>query len=358
MTARTAPVGSRRAVAERAPGGGQAEGAQAERGGDPERAPGRGRRAPWRAGRPRLSRVTRTRSRGASATSTVSPPCPSARTAVAIAQGRPITSERPAGCGVPASRAAIPSPSSRWAPRNTLKKGTATARAAARARWPRPSPSSVPRERDQGRPGPGPGRGRSGSPRPARASRLPRKQVRPPVGLRIRREERTRSRWPEQRPRDEGDGRRRRAEAARRSPRSSENEGKRAQGDVEARDRVEGVDAGPAQRGRAHEVGPEVVAEREAGDARDLRRVAEHQLARQPHVEGGVVGDERVEQEVAVGRPSVPADTGSRRGAPRGPGRAGRPRAGTDRSRGRAAARRAEQASRRATQWPPERASG
>jgi hypothetical protein len=71
------------------------------------------------------------------------------------------------------------------------------------------------------------------------------------------------------------------------------------QGDVEARERVPGVGPGPAPGCGAHEVGPEVIAERESRDSRDLGRLACQELVSQPHVEGRVERHEGVQKEVA-----------------------------------------------------------
>ncbi len=68
------------------------------------------------------------------------------------------------------------------------------------------------------------------------------------------------------------------------------------QGHVETADRVEGVDECPPEGGRSDEVGPEVVAQGEAGDPGQLGRVAQGELTRKTHVKCRVEGDERVEQ--------------------------------------------------------------
>ena len=91
-----------------------------------------------------------------------------------------------------------------------------------------------------------------------------------------------------------------------------QDEGEGPERHVEAGEGIPGVGAGPAQGRGAHEVGAEVVAEREAGDAGDLGRVADHELAREPHVEGGVEGHERIEEEVAGGVEAVPPVLGER----------------------------------------------
>ena len=57
---------------------------------------------------------------------------------------------------------------------------------------------------------------------------------------------------------------------------------------VEAADRVVRVDARPARRGRAHEVGPDVVAHRDAREPRDLRRPRRHELPGHADVHGRV----------------------------------------------------------------------
>jgi hypothetical protein len=53
-----------------------------------------------------------------------------------------------------------------------------------------------------------------------------------------------------------------------------------------------------------------VVANGEPGDARELRGVADHELAGEAGVERGVGGDQRVEEEVAGGVEPVPAVLG------------------------------------------------
>src|SRR5207247_1623489 len=89
-----------------------------------------------------------------------------------------------------------------------------------------------------------------------------------------------------------------------------EDEGQRPEGRVETADRVERVEAGPAQGRGADEVDPEVVPDGEAGDSGDLGRVAEGELPREAHVKGGVVGDEGIEEEVALGAAVVPGARG------------------------------------------------
>ena len=80
-----------------------------------------------------------------------------------------------------------------------------------------------------------------------------------------------------------------------------EQEAEGPEGDVEAGDRVPGVRAGPAEGGRSHQVGPEVVAQGEPGDAGDLGWMPGHELVGEADVEGGVEGDERIEEKVARG---------------------------------------------------------
>ncbi len=190
-----------------------------------------------------------------------------------------------------------------------MKKGTAAAWSAARARWPRLARLLEAGERDEGARGEAEG----GDDRVGvdeREEQVPAQEVRPPVGLRVPGEDEGEV-GEEERPGDE----------RHREGGSAEAGGERAQGEdegegperhVEAGERVPGVGPGPAQGGGADEVRAEVVAEGEAGDARDLRRVADHELAREAHVEGGVERHERVEEEVAGGVEAVPAVLGER----------------------------------------------
>ena len=261
----------------------------------------RANRQPPTGARPSVSRVIRARSKGASATRTVSPPWPRTSAAVARAHGRATSasSRRRAGR---ARRNATPSPSRSCAPRNTLKNGTAAARTAARPREPRAARLVGSRVVERDERGEGDGQRRHNRVRVhERQEEVPAEEVGPPVGLRVRgEEERPVGRGAVSRARA-----RRRAAARRAGARrpQCQRERRRPEHDVEAGERVPGVDPRPAERGRADEVGAEVIAEREARDARHLRRVADDQLARQADVERGVEVHERVEQEIAV--PSV-----------------------------------------------------
>ena len=177
------------------------------------------------------------------------------------------------------------------------------------------------------RPEPGPGRGRPGSRAPARGARsrgAGPSTSGPARSGRTRRRNRSPRASSPRAPRPAGD-----RDEPRRRGAHGEEQRDREHGDVEARDGVVGVDRRPAQRRRAHEVRAQVIAEGKSGDARHLRRVAEGQLADEAHVEGGVVGDERVEQELARSRPRGSTGTGSRPGARRGPARARLPHAAT-----------------------------
>jgi hypothetical protein len=126
---------------------------------------------------------------------------------------------------------------------------------------------------------------------------VPAQEIGPPVGLRVPGED---EREVREKKRPGGDRHReRRGAESRGASAEREDECEGPEGDIEAGEGVPGVGAGPAQGGGAHEVGAEVVAQREPGDAGDLGRVADHQFAREPHVEGGVEGHERIEEEVA-----------------------------------------------------------
>ncbi len=125
---------------------------------------------------------------------------------------------------------------------------------------------------------------------------VPAQEVGPPVGLWIRGED-EREVGQEERPRDEGHGERGSAEAGGEGA-QGQDEGHGPEGDVEAGQRVPGIRARPPARGGADEVRTEVVAEGEASDTGYLGRVADRELVRETHVEGGVEGHERVEQEV------------------------------------------------------------
>ena len=125
-------------------------------------------------------------------------------------------------------------------------------------------------------------------------------QVAPPVRLRVRREH-EREVGQQQRPGNEGDGERGSAEAGRERA-YREDQAEAPESDIESRDRVPGVGAGPAPGCRPHEIRPEVVANRETRDSRYLRRLAGQDLVGEADVEGRVEGDERVEQKVAGSR--------------------------------------------------------
>ncbi len=139
---------------------------------------------------------------------------------------------------------------------------------------------------------------------------VPAQEVRPPVGLRVPGEDEGEV-GEEERPGDERDREGGSAQpGGQRSQRERQREGPECH--VEAGERVPGVGAGPAEGGGADEVRAEVIAEGEAGDARDLGRVADHELAREAHVERGVGRHERVEEEVAGVVEAVPAVLGER----------------------------------------------
>ena len=300
---RPRPSVDRRAA--RASASGRPSSAQAERRARATERPSREREARERARGPSVSRVTCDEvERGASATSTVCAALAEHEGRRGDAAGRRRDDERRRARAAARSRNAAPSPSSRCAPRNTLKNGTATASSAASASQPRPSPSSNVSERDERAEGEAERGHDAGSTGRARAGGC--RAAGPPTsGPAGSRRTRTRSRW-------------RAASRARAPPRAAERRGARvtrAQGEDQRERaqsvtssrvmRVVGVHAGPAQRGGAHEVGPEVVAE---GEAR--RRpgtcggYAGGELVGQADVERGVEGHERVEEELA-GRPST-----------------------------------------------------
>ena len=122
------------------------------------------------------------------------------------------------------------------------------------------------------------------------------------------------------------------------------------QRDVEAADRVVRVDPRPARRRGAHEVASHVVAHGHAGEPGHLRRVARHQLERDPDVQRRVHVLAEVEPERAglvdavhavlrQGEQQHQHADGRRRAAQRGPRRARVAAAGSEREhRGRAAA--------------------
>ena len=130
-----------------------------------------------------------------------------------------------------------------------------------------------------------------------REQQVPPQEIAPPVRLRVRGEH-EREVGEEERPRSERHRQRRRSEA-RRERAERHDQGEAPERDVEPRERVPGVDAGPAQGGGADQVGPQVVAEREAGDSGHLERPAGQDLVGETDVEGRVRRDERIEQEVA-----------------------------------------------------------
>ena len=140
---------------------------------------------------------------------------------------------------------------------------------------------------------------------------VPAQEVGPPVGLRVPGED-ERDVREEERPGGDRDGEGWAAETGGDGA-QGQDEAEGPEGHVEAGEGVPGVGAGPAQGRGSHEVGPEVVAEREAGDAGDLGRVADHQLAREPHVEGGVEGHQGIEEEVAGGVEAVAPVLGERK---------------------------------------------
>ena len=130
-----------------------------------------------------------------------------------------------------------------------------------------------------------------------REQEVPAQEIGPPVGLRVPGKDEGEIRE-EEGPGHERDRQGRGAEAGGHGA-QGQDETERPQGHVEAGQGVPGIGAGPAQGRGAHEVGAEVVAEREPGDPGNLGRVADHQLVREPHVESGVEGHQRVEKKVA-----------------------------------------------------------
>ena len=80
--------------------------------------------------------------------------------------------------------------------------------------------------------------------------------------------------------------------------------------DVEAADRVVGVDPGPARRGSAHQVGPDVVVHRHAREPGHLRRVGRDELPRHADVHGRVDVLADVEPEGAIAVDAVRAVLG------------------------------------------------
>ena len=202
-------------------------------------------RAPSTGARPRVSRVTRARSSGARTT---------LHGLAALAEGEGGGRERagkrgqrgaPARGAGRASSQATPRPSSRWAPRNTLKKGTAAAWRAARARWPRLAAS------------PRSGRGETRAPSDEaeggddrvgvdeREQEVPAQEVGPPVGLRVPGED-EREVGEEERPGGERHRERGRAEAGGERP-QGQRRGARAQRVTSKRVR-ESQGSMPAQR--------------------------------------------------------------------------------------------------------------
>ena len=149
-----------------------------------------------------------------------------------------------------------------------------------------------------------------------REQEVPAQEIGPPVGLRVPGKDEREVRE-EERP---GGERHREGWAAEAGGDGAQgqDEAERPERHVEAGEGVPGVGAGPAQGRGAHEVGAEVVAEREPGDAGNLGRVADHQLAREPHVEGGVESHQGVEEEVAGGVESVAPVLGEREQAGHG----------------------------------------
>ena len=175
---------------------------------------------------------------------------------------RPPARRRGDACG----RGRPAGPGQRCAPRNTLKNGTAAASTAAMADQPFPrrrppatSATSAPRAIASA--------GTIGLARASETSRLPRRRSAHQwaCGLKAKAKEKSvaRSVHPA---RATPSGRQARARAA--AARTARRRASAKTRHVEARHRVVGIDRGPAQGGRAHEVGPEVVAEREAGHAR------------------------------------------------------------------------------------------
>ena len=79
-----------------------------------------------------------------------------------------------------------------------------------------------------------------------------------------------------------------------------EDEGEGPEGDVEAAERVVGVDPGPARRRRPHEVAPDVVAHLHPGEAGDLGGMVGHELPGDPDVHRGVDVLTHVEQECSI----------------------------------------------------------
>ena len=253
----------------------------------------------------------RTRSSGASVTATVAPPCPRARATVAIDTARGDERDRR---GAACARRASSRPRARCAPRNTLKNGTAAARTAAMADQPRPSPSaardsatSAPRARARA--------GTSGLARASETSRFPRRRSvhQWACGFSANANEKSvATQRPAGRAHDAGG---RQAEPRRRRAHGEE-EGEREHGDVEARDRVVGVDAGPAQRGRAHEVrargDSRAGTRRRPAPAADSRASARGRARRGRRCRRGRAGRAGTRRTAAD---AVPAGTGSRRAA-------------------------------------------
>ena len=122
-------------------------------------------------------------------------------------------------------------------------------------------------------------------------------QVRPPVGLRVEGEHEGEV-GQQQCPGRERDRERRSTEPCRERA-GGQDQAEAPERHVVAAQRVPGGQAGPAPRRGPHQVGAEVVADREARDTGDLGRVARHELVGQADVERGVGRDERVEQELA-----------------------------------------------------------
>ena len=179
-----------------------------------------------------------------------------------------------------------------------------------------------PRQRDQ-RPQ---SQGQSGDHRVRerqREEQVPAQQIRPPVRLRIERE-REGEVGRHERPAGESHSHLRQAQA-RRGRAHGEQQRDGEDSHVESRDGIVRVDRGPAQRGRAHEVRAQVIAQREPRHSGHLRRIAEGQLADETDMERGVVGDERVEQELAGIGHAIPPVLGHSQEKGDGKGRTDRP---------------------------------
>ena len=245
--------------------------------------------------RPSVARVAWTRSSGASRTSTVAPPWPRTSAAVAIARGhhgqeraRPPSEQERAGQPEQEVR---PEEHLEERHRQGQQRRRARASRAPRRAGARASAISEPRLR--------PSAGTTGFDSASETSRLPRSRSAHQwaCGLAAKRNEKSvASSVQGARPPPAAGARQRVQHRA-----QEQHQRQRAQRDVEPRDLVVRVDAREAPGRGAHEVGPEVVAEREAGDARHLRRIPGGELVGEADVERGVRGDERVEQERAVG---------------------------------------------------------